>query len=194
MLDKLQTIIRDKQYRDNFRKVILSHIGDEEVFAFHPQIEEYLISSHGRVKSLKTHKILKSFPNQQGYQMINLIISGKRRCCMVHRIVLETFMSYLGLNNYFYETNHIDGNKINNNITNLNWLTRKENLDHMRDNRLFKVFKGAKNGNSKLSFSDVNDIIELHKLGFSVKSIADSYNMNRTWIGQIINKKKRIDC
>jgi hypothetical protein len=103
-------------------------------------------------------------------------------------------MCYLGLDNYFYETNHIDGNKSNNKISNLNWLTRRENLDHMKQNKLFKSLKGSENGNSKLTFSEVKDIIELHNLGCKVIDLAKAYNINRNWISKIINKQKRIDC
>lgn len=135
-----------KEYRDNFRKVCLDILqklhGDEEIFYFHPLIDDIAFSNKGRVKNMATDRILKAQKNSNGYLGINVWIHGKgRRFTFVHRLLAESVYSFTGVNNYFYEVNHIDGNKLNNNIENLEWLTREENLEHSRINRLAKKAK-----------------------------------------------------
>lgn len=186
-------IIRDRQYRDKFRETILNFISKEEVFVFHPLIDHHVVSNTGKVKNLLTGKYLTPFLNSDNYKVLNLFINGKgRRCVMLHRIIAEAFYSYLGYNNYFYEVNHIDGKKENNNINNLEWLTREENLEHSRKMRLWKAHYGENNGNSKLTNKDVHDIKVLRDLGFSAKEIATSYNCNSGYIHQILKGKARL--
>lgn len=186
-------IIRDREYRDSFRKIVISQLPTEETFYFHPQIENYVFSNLGRVKNIITNKILKPIPNSQGYLTVNIVYNnGKgRRCAMIHRLVAESIIGFLGNDNYVYEVNHIDGNKTNNNISNLEWLTRQENLEHSRKNRLFKIHSNEKNGNCKLTNNDIKDIIELYNIGFRVCDIARSYKINDTYCSKICNKLVR---
>lgn len=188
----MSEIIRDRQYRDSFRSVILNHLGNDEIFAFHPDIVDLVFSNKGRVKNYTTGKFLKPFKNSDGYQMINVRYFKKgRRCVMLHRLISETFFGYLGTDNYFYEVNHIVPNKDNNSLENLEWLTRRENLDHSKQLKLSPIYFGIDNGNSKLSFDDIKDILQLRDLGFSIVDIAKSFKCNRNYISLIINKKVR---
>lgn len=89
----------------------------------------YQISSFGRVKSLKCgrQKILKLGSNPLGYSIIGLWKDKKQKFFPVHRIVATTFISNPKNKP---EVNHIDGNKKNNNIDNLEWVTKSENMKH----------------------------------------------------------------
>jgi hypothetical protein len=190
-------ITKSRSDRDNIRSKLLEFYNtqyqQEEIWMFHPDIEIVIVSSLGRVKNLATGTIYKTYPNSDNYQMVNVRLESRnrRQSVMVHRLVAEAFFPYLGLNNYFYEVNHIDGNKNNNTISNLEWLTRHENLEHARSNNLVRGLRGEENPNSKLTDNDVRDIVELRKLGFSVISIARSYNMDRNTISSISRGKKR---
>jgi hypothetical protein len=104
---------------------------------------EYYISDHGRVKSMKFGKerILKPCPNTQGYLMV--FVAGKwekQRCNTIHRLVAKTFIPNPENKK---EINHKDGNKLNNHISNLEWMTHKENIQHAWDSGLFESKRKA---------------------------------------------------
>lgn len=88
--------------------------------------DEYSVDDLGNVYS-KKGKILKSSLNPRGYQIVNLIIDGKRKGLAVHKAVLKSFSSQPTEK---HQVNHKDGNKQNNNLSNLEWCTAKENTQH----------------------------------------------------------------
>lgn len=178
--------------RKQIRSVILNHIGDKEIFCFHPYLDTIVVSNKGRVKNILTGNFLNTHKNSNGYSAINVPFTHKgRRAAFLHRLICEAFYSFTGADNYFYEVNHIDGNKNNNNLENLEWLTRDENLAHSRHMRLSCGNFGIKNGNLKFSNQDLLDIKELHLLGFNYAQIARAYNSNGNWISKIVNGKAR---
>ena len=89
----------------------------------------YQISNFGKVKRLykngKIH-ILKPRINHKGYARVALCSRSRKEYC-VHRLVGEAFI----INPYNKpQINHIDGNKLNNNVNNLEWVTPRENCLH----------------------------------------------------------------
>jgi hypothetical protein len=96
---------------------------------------EYHISNFGRLKSLKFNKerILKQVLSPYGYPSVNLSFKGKMIMKPIHRLVCLAFVE----NPYNKpQVNHKDGNKLNNNFDNLEWMTSKENNQHAWDNGL----------------------------------------------------------
>lgn len=91
----------------------------------------YKISSKGRVKSYqgrhKKPKILKMSTTTTGYKKVELTKNKRKKSLKVHRLVAEAFL--LNAENKPY-VNHIDSNPLNNNVTNLEWCTQKENMIH----------------------------------------------------------------
>jgi len=86
----------------------------------------YFISSLGRFKNSKK-QILKQNVNARGYNYCNISTNGKVTKVKIHRLVAKYFVA----NPYNKETvNHIDKVKSNNDYINLEWLTRKENIQH----------------------------------------------------------------
>ena len=91
---------------------------------------DYFISKEGVVVSRKTgvDRIMKPYMCSNGYMSIRLFNNkGERKHCLIHRLVAIAFVS--NENNY-PEVNHIDGNKQNNRASNLEWVSRSENLNH----------------------------------------------------------------
>lgn len=86
----------------------------------------YKVSNMGRVIGLKRNRILKSAPNEKGYQMVTLCKDGRMRTFKVHKLVAETF---IGKKDGF-EVNHIDGDKSNNQVNNLEYCSHSENVKH----------------------------------------------------------------
>lgn len=88
---------------------------------------DYLISDNGEVISVKNkyHKTLKKRINSRGYYYVNLCKNGKYKSVSIHRIVGKHFID--NPNNYNV-LNHIDGNKLNNDYSNLEWCTTSYNM------------------------------------------------------------------
>lgn len=108
-----------------WRKIIINNI-----------ISAYEISNYGRVRFLNG-KIAKPSLNQRGYSQIVLTICGERHGCRIHRLVGEAF-----IRNKFNlrEINHKDGDKLNNHVSNLEWMSSEENSKHAYENNLRKPF------------------------------------------------------
>ena len=110
----------------------------------------YQVSTDGRVKSLgndktKKEKILKA-KNRCGYEYVNLSKNGKRKNFTVHRLVAHMFLSNDNPIEKI-EVNHIDENKENNHISNLEWCTREYNMNFgTRNERVSKMMKGKNKG------------------------------------------------
>lgn len=105
---------------------------------------DYQVSNLGRVKSLKFNKekIMKQRILNNGYLYICLVKNKNYKTVLVHRLVLKSFKHIE--NSKLFECNHIDGNKLNNNIKNLEWCTRSENEKHAHRTGL-KTNKGINN-------------------------------------------------
>ena len=96
-------------------------------FYWHPFSKYYLASKSGQILSLKWNKrrILKLNINCWGYLVFNFYENNKKRQYFVHRFVYECFNGEIPKGK---ETDHIDGDKKNNLISNLQLLTKKENI------------------------------------------------------------------
>ncbi|MEI6823905.1 MAG: NUMOD4 motif-containing HNH endonuclease [Bacteroidota bacterium] len=136
--------------------------------------KNYSISNDGRVMNTKKGKLLCLNKDSRGYYDVTLCNQGKYKHSSVHRLVAMAFISNLHNKR---EVNHIDANKLNNNITNLEWVTRQENAQHAVNLGL---------GNRKLTESDISDIKKLLNYGIlKQKEISELYNVNYTLISKI---------
>ncbi len=98
----------------------------------HPIHSDYMITEDGAVYNTKHYgKNIISLKSQStdkdGYNLINIRIDGKGKTYKVHRLVAET---YIPNPNNFPEVNHIDEDKSNNSVSNLEWCTRQYNAQH----------------------------------------------------------------
>lgn len=112
----------------------------------------YQVSNFGRIKALpkkrnngtgyyiQKEKIMKPQLKNKRYLGIYLTKEGKHKNYLIHRLVAENFI--LNPNNY-PQINHIDCNKLNNNVNNLEWCTQEWNLEHALKNGL--LTKGRTN-------------------------------------------------
>lgn len=87
----------------------------------------YEISDVGIVRNKKTQRIITAKDNGWGYLLIRLNKNGVRKGVAVHRLVA---MAFIPNPNGKPEVNHKDGNKLNNSVSNLEWVTRSENISH----------------------------------------------------------------
>ena len=122
----------------------------------HNYEEFYEVSNYGNVRtiprqvkhsrnkeysrSVKSKLLLKS-RNQQGYFKVLLSKEGIKKTHLIHHLVAESFLNHYNRNNFIC-VDHIDENKLNNNVNNLQIITKKENTKKSFDFKLEKFVKG----------------------------------------------------
>ena len=131
----------------------------------------YQISNYGRCKRFyksKPEKILKPVKGSYGYMFYTLAKNGNIKTFRIHRLVALYFID--NPNNY-PEVNHIDGNKENYSIGNLEWCTRSQNMKHGHELGLIFINK-AINATKIISDEQIIIIKKMRKLNFTLKEIA----------------------
>jgi hypothetical protein len=150
-------------------------------------IERTMIRKDGKPLKIKGG-ILSIKPNSRGYPRVSLCINGTPHWRSVHSVVAETFLQKppkTGGGKEDYGVNHKDGNKTNNHISNLEYITNKENVIHARENNLLCVV-GEKNGRAKVTDNDIQKIRNLYKEGMKQTEIAKIFGIHQTNISRII--------
>jgi hypothetical protein len=143
----------------------------------------YKINDIGDVYSVRTKKILK--PKKcSGYLMVCLSVNNKKDQQLVHRLVAQTFIDNPDNKK---TVNHIDGNKMNNSLSNLEWSTQSENSKHAFRNGLNKSSDktGYKNPNVKLTKEIIENVQSLISKGVKMKVIASLNNISQVTVQRI---------
>ena len=155
----------------------------------------YEISNFGNVKNKKRNSLMKLDVDNSGYQYVDLYKNGKRKRFKVHRLVAIAFVTNPDPTN-FDIVNHIDGNKLNNIPSNLEWTNHSGNSKHATENGLNridnilkhsnslkrKVLQYDLNGNFIKEFDNISDVCE--SLGLKRNSgscITRSINNNKPY-------------
>lgn len=102
----------------------------------------YMVSNKGRFKSLRRHipKLMKTTIQINGYCYVSTMINGRTKLYRLHRLVALAFLP--NPNNY-PEINHIDGNTLNNDVSNLEWCSQEYNLKDEWNRRKMQTFAGV---------------------------------------------------
>lgn len=173
-----------------------------EIWKNIPKYENYKISNFGNVKRL-ARKIIKKGTNKtviisekllnqrnsKGYQVVSLRNCDGRKTLKVHRLVLLTFKP--NKNECLQQCNHIDGNKRNNHLDNLEWCTPSQNKKHAFKIGLQKPVIGENHGMAKLKSNDISEIRELYKTNkYYQKQIAEMFGISQQQVSNIVSYKK----
>lgn len=148
----------------------------------------YKVSSEGEVARIGGG-ILKSFVNGSGYLQLCLCKGGQQKNHRVHRLVAENFIGEPELEDS--QVNHIDGVKTNNSLSNLEWVSRSENLKHAVKTGLFTPKKNGEHNRFKSPMQIYKDgfgyiafgASQIRRLGFKTSSVYGCANGKQTWAG-----------
>lgn len=147
----------------------------------------YLVNTESEVFSLFSRKILSQSLNHSGYHVVSLnTIDGRRIQRKVHRLSMMTFNYFPGCE--YLQVNHKDGNKDNNNISNLEWSLPKNNVEHAINNNLRKDWR-YENPQAKITSDDAIKIKDLIIQGYDNSYILSAIpNANDSIIYSIIHE------
>lgn len=140
----------------------------------------YQVSNLGRVRSLKKIYIFHQNKNSGGYIVITLTKNKIGKSYSVHRLVAQAFIPNPENKP---QVNHIDGDKTNNNVSNLEWCTQSENQIHCYKNNL--QTKGTK----KVIQYDLNN--NYIKTWNSLTEAGKELNINHSKISLVCNGKRK---
>ncbi len=154
----------------------------------------YSVSNLGRVRRdkageglCKAGRMIKYTKSKTNYLRTCLCKYGVQKTVLVASIVADAFIGHKPSG---YEINHIDGNKSNNNIKNLEYVTRSENIRHSFDIGIRFVKKGQDNHFAKLSEEQVILIRKSYvPYKNSYSKIGKKFNVSRSCINNIIRRK-----
>lgn len=176
----------------------ISFINDEEIWLpinkIKPEIREfYYISSHGRVFSngninfrFSKSKYLSFEMSNTGYYRVHLLRNdGSAGHYSVHRLVLCTFNPVENMDKLI--VNHIDGNKLNNHLNNLEWTTYYGNTKHAICNNMVPWKIGDECSWSSINSEIADKIAYMISLGIPQYKISEIFGCNKSVITNIAN-------
>ena len=137
-------------------------------------LDDYEITKDGQIINKNTHHILKPQPNAKGY----LRVSISKKLVFVHRLVAE---KYVPNPNNLPQVNHKDGNKLNNNADNLEWVSNLGNRQHAVKTGLH--LSGEKATNHKLTWDSVEFIRDHPEIPSS--KLAEKFGVSRSTINDV---------
>lgn len=118
-------------------------------------------------------RLLKTRPNNWGY----LQVSIRSKAYFVHRLVL---LAWVGPCLFGQQANHIDGNKLNNDVSNLNWMTQSENMNDARARSPLQ--RNRKNTTAETAAQ----VREMRALGYTNEAIAAQLDLHRKTVSNIL--------
>ena len=151
--------------------------------------QKYEVDEQGNIWSpYRGPRLLHPAPSPKGYLRIVLQTTEGRKTFQVHRLVMMTFNPVEGMENL--EVNHLDGNKANNSLENLEWCTGSLNIRHSIETGLKTPARGQQVSGNILTEEQVIEICERLKKGSeSLSQIGSDYGVSKHCIFDIKRKK-----
>lgn len=148
----------------------------------------YAITSCGKVYSYTSKKFLKPAQQGNGYLRICLSKNNIRKNFLIHRLVIETYNPVDNMENL--QVNHLDENKRNNNLNNLQWVSSKENINYGKRNEKAgeKIAKANKNHKA---LSKPIICIETNIIYPSIHEAARQLNFDSSYLAKCIKMGKK---
>ncbi len=158
----------------------------------------YKINTNGEVFSIRRNHMLKYRISNGGYKRVKLYNETGHKEITVHRLV---GMQYIVNKNNKPDINHIDGDKFNNCVSNLEWVTKAENTRHAVSLGLSGCWNSKKNGKlsgegngrCKLSDKTIKSIRRMYTRKYGeIAELAKRFNVTTATISRIVNNKYRM--
>jgi len=159
----------------------------KEIFKLHKS--GYFISNKGKIKGIKVDYLRPSI-SKTGYLITGLPSETGRSWYSVHRAVYETFNGDIPDNMVI---NHIDGNKLNNQLNNLELVTRSQNVIHAFKVGLCSGKSGETNSQAKLTNEQFLQVCELVMEGATNNEISDLFNIHSRYVSLIRHKRRWVN-
>lgn len=162
---------------------------DEEVFSAISvsDLSRYQISNRGRIRRIKDNLSMKSKISAKGYTIIQLIsdLTNDYKTYNISRLVALTFVVNDDPVNKTV-VSHIDRDKLNNNASNLEWISSSDNLKQVHDSGRIKYRIGEECSNTSHSEKEVHELCKLCEAGYTTSQIMKMHpEWNRVWINGI---------
>lgn len=174
----------------------------KEIWKKIPNFSRYEASNLGRLRSLNYKrtgkvKVLKPAQSPDGYMKTVLLDDeGKYRSWTVHLFVM---LAFVGEKPNGMEVNHKNGDKTDNRVENLEYVTHRYNVQHSFDNGFQKPPRGEDNPNAKLTNEDVVEIREYVKSQreqgiryYGRKSLAEKYGITESHVKDVVSGRRGI--
>jgi len=150
-------------------------------------LHKYKINSEGVIRNKITKAVKYLNTTKTGYSEVSakcksLGINRNKVLYKVHRLVAKLFIPNP---NNLPEVNHKDGNKKNNCVSNLEWVSRLENMQHASKNNLLKSVEGSLNPNAKLDEDTVRNICDDYQNKMTINEVMTKYNITKNIAGKI---------
>lgn len=148
----------------------------------------YDVSDRGQVRRHRGRE-LRQTPDGSGYPQVSLMRGGHKKNRHVHRLVAEAFLGPSNLH-----VDHINGDKLDNRLSNLEYVTISENVRRAQAMGLRKpppVLRGQTNPGATLSDWAVSEIRRRAASGVSQTRLAREYGCHRTTISRIVSRTRR---
>lgn len=170
-------------------------------------MDDFLVSSDGRVRSLD-RTVYSAIPQHNGSRIVRgkekslqlhkktgyVMVHAKGKLLLLHRLVAKAFIPNP---QELPEVNHKDGNKQNNRVDNLEWITRHQNARHAHNNGFYdnarklssERNRGAGSHLARMNETSVKEIRQFRADGFSCAWIANRYGITASNVSAIVNRK-----
>jgi len=152
----------------------------------------YKVSSLGRIKSIRTFKggtirdkiMYCPIFKRSGYKYVYFKVNGGTERYSVHNIVLSSFVPNIEKKDCI---NHINGVKLDNRLSNLEWIDKRGNMIHAMEVLGVKRF-GEDNPNSRYTNAQVDELLKMYNEGNSVYACIKKLNFKSTTAYSIIKQ------
>ena len=150
----------------------------DEIWKSIDEYPNYEVSNHGRIRNIKTDRILRTFLNPKGYEIVTLSHKGVQKTECVHILVANAFVE-----KYYDDLDvaHLDNNRVNNRADNLDWWKRRD--VHRRSFRL--------RGRQQLHRMKPIRVVETGEVFKSITEASEILGISRDSISRVVNQRSR---